>query len=186
MTYVDDELARFIDAFDPQPEADPWAGWRAVAVIAAVCAVALAVVGLALSGPGDMRVAGASPASAAAYHDYCHSSPERKAWCDWQGWMAEPRNQGWFAVSSHFGDNDRLLAQARRVVDCESRFEPRALNRSSGAAGLFQVMPQWASRYEQVTGVPYYDGRFDPQANARFARWLWQQSGTWSHWSCPA
>jgi soluble lytic murein transglycosylase-like protein len=65
---------------------------------------------------------------------------------------------------------------------CESGGDPSASN-PSGASGLFQVMPSWADEYAAVTGVPYYDGRFDPGANIRFAAWL-QAEGGWGHWVC--
>jgi len=74
--------------------------------------------------------------------------------------------------------------RAVRVATCESELNPRAVNPSSGASGLFQVMPQWAHRYREVTGLAYYDGRFDPYANTRFALYLWRDTGSWSHWVC--
>ena len=182
MTYVDDDYARFIDAFDPQPvEADPWAGWRAVAVIAAVCAVALAVVGLGRTALDDVGIAGASPASADEFYDYCHSSPERKAWCEWQAYMADGRNRAWFAIEQHFPHN---VEAARAVASCESNFEPTAYNRSSGASGVYQIVGKYhAAEFERVTGVPFYDGRFDPELNVRYAADLYRRAG-WQPWVC--
>lgn len=68
---------------------------------------------------------------------------------------------------------------------CESKGNPNALNSNESymAAGLFQIIKQWATRYQEVTGVPYYDGRFDPEANTHFASWLWSQEG-WGQWAC--
>lgn len=65
---------------------------------------------------------------------------------------------------------------------CESGGNPSAHN-PSGASGLFQVMPGWADEYQRVTGLPYYDGRFNGDANTRFAAWL-QGSDGWGHWVC--
>jgi hypothetical protein len=139
----------------------------------------LALVLLAGTGPSD--VAGASGQEFAEWY----SQSENREYYEWHQWMqSDPRNRSWFAIDVHFGDNEALLASARKVASCESGYWPDALNRSSGAAGLFQVMPSWASRYEQVTGTPYYDGRFDPDANAMFSRWLVDSTGGWSHWSC--
>lgn len=68
---------------------------------------------------------------------------------------------------------------------CESHGDPGALNGNEAyqAAGLFQIIRQWADRFGEVTGVAYYDGRFDPAASTRFAAWLWAELG-WSQWSC--
>lgn len=65
---------------------------------------------------------------------------------------------------------------------CESGGDTRAQN-PSGASGLMQVMPSWADEYLAVTGLPFYDGRFDGAANLRFAAWLWSTGG-WGHWVC--
>lgn len=174
MSVVDEDLARMMDVFTPQPPTvDRWAGWIAVAKIAAVCALAL----LLFLPPSD---AGASDQS----FDEWYAQPENREYYEWRTWHdSDPRNRAWFALRVHFGDG-RLADQAVRVGECESGLNPRALNRSSGAAGIMQVMPFWAPRFQQVTGVPYYDGRFNPDANARFAAWLVRETGGWSHWVC--
>ncbi len=91
------------------------------------------------------------------------------------------------AVWLHFWDNGNpeLHRQAQRIVDCETghTWDPRARN-PSGASGLFQIMPLWAGRFEQVTGESYWTHRFEPFHNAQFARWLWGQTGDWRHWTC--
>ena len=67
---------------------------------------------------------------------------------------------------------------AMRVAACESNYNPYAVNRSSGASGLFQFMPAtWAASPERGQSV------FDPVANAQAAAWLYQRSGP-SQWSC--
>lgn len=51
MSYVDD-FARFVAAFEPKPE-PVRSGWKALAILTAVCLVALALVLLATTGPSD-------------------------------------------------------------------------------------------------------------------------------------
>jgi len=70
------------------------------------------------------------------------------------------------------------VAWALRVSACESRYDPGAVNASSGASGLFQFLPStWASS-------PYAaDSPFDPTANALAAAWLYGRSGP-AAWSC--
>jgi soluble lytic murein transglycosylase-like protein len=67
---------------------------------------------------------------------------------------------------------------AERVALCESGDNPNAVNRSSGAEGLFQIMPStWA-------GTPYASqSEFDPVANARAAAWIYARRGG-SAWTC--
>jgi cell division protein FtsL len=67
---------------------------------------------------------------------------------------------------------------ALRVAKCESNYNPYAVNRSSGASGLFQFLPStWA-------GSPYHaQSVFDPTANAHAAAWLYQRSGP-NQWEC--
>jgi soluble lytic murein transglycosylase-like protein len=67
---------------------------------------------------------------------------------------------------------------ALRVAKCESGYNPNAVNRSSGASGLFQFMPAtWASMPQHNQSV------FNPVANAQAAAVLYQRSGP-NQWSC--
>lgn len=145
--------------------------------LAVACAFAVALTLLATTGPSDIKTAGASSPSFAAWYD---ASPENR----FHYWYAsDERNSGYYHIRQHFG-HGALGDQAVRVARCESELRPSARNRSSGASGLFQVMPQWRTRYAQVTGLPYYDERFNPNANAAFAAWLVAETGGWSHWTC--
>jgi transglycosylase-like protein len=67
---------------------------------------------------------------------------------------------------------------AERVAMCESGDNPTAVNRSSGAEGLFQILPStWA-------GTPFASqSPFDPVANAKAAAWIYARRGG-SAWSC--
>lgn len=69
---------------------------------------------------------------------------------------------------------------ALRVAKCESNYNPYAVNKSSGASGLFQFLPStWAAS-------PYHaSSPFDPVANAKAAAWLYQRSGP-SQWVCSS
>lgn len=176
MSYTDD-YSRFVAAFTPDPDQAAKAQRRRnLRTLLIVAAVVWALIGLALSPVSDVRAAGASQSFAAWYN----ASPENR----FHYWYAsDERNAGYYHIREHFG-HGRLGDQAVRVAQCESELRPSALNRSSGASGLFQVMPSWRSRYGQVTGQPYYDDRFNPDANARFAAWLVHETGGWSHWSC--
>lgn len=172
MSYLN-EFATFHAALDPQPEPeDRWAGWMAVAKIAAVCAFALAL----FVGPSDIRIAGANPQSFSAWYQ----ESEENRFHYW--YSSDPRNASYYHVREHFGHGGHGDF-AMRVADCESGLNPRAHN-PSGASGVFQVMPEWADEYRAVTGLPYYDERFNPDANALFAAWLVNETGGWSHWSC--
>ena len=67
---------------------------------------------------------------------------------------------------------------ALRVAKCESGYNPNAVNRGSGASGLFQFLPStWASMPQHNQSV------FNPVANAQAAAVLDQRSGP-NQWSC--
>jgi soluble lytic murein transglycosylase-like protein len=67
---------------------------------------------------------------------------------------------------------------ALRIAKCESGYNPNAVNRSSGASGLFQFMPStWAHLPWAGQSV------FDPVANAQAAAYYYQHSGA-GPWSC--
>lgn len=75
-------------------------------------------------------------------------------------------------VSRHFPANavDTMLC----IMRFESGGNPTAVNPSSGAAGLFQVMPFWWAEFG--------GDRFDPATNVRVANQIWQRQGyrAWS------
>jgi cell division protein FtsL len=67
---------------------------------------------------------------------------------------------------------------ALRVAKCESGYNPNAVNRGSGASGLFQFMPAtWASMPQGRQSV------FNAVANAQAAAVLYARSGP-NQWSC--
>jgi soluble lytic murein transglycosylase-like protein len=71
-------------------------------------------------------------------------------------------------------------AWAYRVSWCESRHQPGAYNRSSGASGLYQFIPStWRTTPQGRAGL----SPFDPYANAAAAAWLYRTGGP-GHWSC--
>lgn len=72
-------------------------------------------------------------------------------------------------------------SHARRIVYCESKFNPMALN-PSGASGLWQIMPIHAHRFTK-RGWDYWQDRFDPYKNSVVAVEIMQSSGTGA-WSC--
>jgi hypothetical protein len=69
-------------------------------------------------------------------------------------------------------------ADMLRVARCESVLDPRAVNATSGASGLFQFMPgTWKS-------TPFAgEDIFDPEANANAAAWMWSV-GRRNEWHC--
>ncbi len=67
---------------------------------------------------------------------------------------------------------------ALRIAKCESGYNPRAYNPSSGTMGLFQFKPgTWAGTPEGNQD-PY-----DPVANSNAAAWLYAKSGP-GPWQC--
>jgi len=62
----------------------------------------------------------------------------------------------------------------------ESGFQPRAVNRGSGAGGMWQFMPD---NYYGLTRNRYVDERFDPEKStleyARYMKYLYDQLGDW-------
>ena len=63
----------------------------------------------------------------------------------------------------------------------ESGFQPQALNRSSGAGGMWQFMPFAGAYGLERNG--YFDERFDPEkstiAYAKYMKYLYEQFGDW-------
>jgi transglycosylase-like protein with SLT domain len=67
---------------------------------------------------------------------------------------------------------------ALRIAKCESGYNPNAVNRSSGASGLFQFLPStWAALPWRASSP------FDPVANSQAAAYYYQHSGP-GPWVC--
>lgn len=78
----------------------------------------------------------------------------------------------WRALVTAYFPNE--VNRALCIVDAESGGNPNARNPSSGAAGLFQVMPFWWDKYG--------GDRYDPETNVRIAAKIRAQQG-WGAWS---
>lgn len=77
-----------------------------------------------------------------------------------------------------------LVDGALVVIDCESGGDPNAYNPASGAAGLFQFLPE---TWQSASAAAGWAGAsvFDPEANIAVAAWLVAGSSPpWSQWSC--
>ncbi len=83
---------------------------------------------------------------------------------------------GLAAIYAVFG-NSPGLAWALRVANCESHYNPLAVNRSSGASGLFQFMPStWNANFPG-------QNIWDPYTQARGAL-VFYNAGRQSAWTC--
>lgn len=94
------------------------------------------------------------------------------------GDLSETEMRGILAL--FFAPEDVDLALA--VSHCESRWDPAARNRTSGAAGLFQQIPRfWQHRSAEAgwAGADIYD----PHANTAVSAWLVYEGGGWIHWT---
>lgn len=81
------------------------------------------------------------------------------------------------------------VATACRVLICESRGNPGAVSPTNDH-GLMQIhagsagWPQgWTAEFQRVTGVPFYNGVYDPNLNMQMAKHIKNTQG-WSAWSC--
>lgn len=150
---------------------------RRLAALTASCTLAIATVAH-VAQPDD--AGSSSPETFAEWY----SHPENRAWYQFQRWYgASPRNAAYFHIRQHFGTG-RLGDQAVRVALCESDLQPRAVSPTNDH-GVFQLnAPSWRSRFGDVTGVAWADGVYHADLNARFARWLHDVTGGWSHWAC--
>jgi hypothetical protein len=83
---------------------------------------------------------------------------------------------GLAAIYAVFG-NSPGLSWALRVANCESHYNPLAVNPSSGASGLFQFMPStWNANFPG-------QNIWDPYAQARAAL-VFYNAGRQSAWTC--
>ncbi len=78
------------------------------------------------------------------------------------------------------------VTRAVRIAWCESSFNPSAVNPVTGAAGLFQHLPDDWPTLSADAGWAGADP-LDPEANVAVAAWkLYNVPGGWSHWQCQA
>jgi hypothetical protein len=83
---------------------------------------------------------------------------------------------GLAAIYAVFGSSPGL-SWALRVANCESHYNPLAVNRSSGASGLFQFMPStWNANFPG-------QNIWDPYAQAHGAL-VFYNAGRQSAWTC--
>ncbi len=90
------------------------------------------------------------------------------------------RAASWTALIEQYfleRDVDRALA----VLHCESSGDPQVSHPGSGAAGLFQHLPQFWDERTEAAGQAEAD-IFDPEANIAVASWLVYKGGGWKHW----
>lgn len=78
-------------------------------------------------------------------------------------------------VASYFRPED--VERVMCLMQLESRGDPSAVNPTSGATGLMQVMPFWARRF----GHTRADLK-DPLVNLDISAWILDQHG-WTSWS---
>ncbi len=71
-------------------------------------------------------------------------------------------------------------ADMLRVARCESNLNPRAVNSSSGASGLFQFMP---STFAGTPNGKRGENIFNAYSSADAAGWMWA-NGMRNHWAC--
>lgn len=80
------------------------------------------------------------------------------------------------AIQQYWG---KYSACAERIVDRESNFQAGAVNRSSGATGLFQIMPSHSSWIRSTYGYDFSEMK-DPYKNSRVAKGL--SSKAYGYW----
>ena len=76
-------------------------------------------------------------------------------------------------AAAAYGLPEWARQRAHRVCWCESRYQPHAYNRSSGATGAFQFIPSTA----RAVGIDPWDAR----QNVYAAVGLMSRGG-WGHW----
>ncbi len=95
----------------------------------------------------------------------------------------DPTVDRWHPLVAHYFPPEQV-ANALRVMACESEGNPNAKNPRSSASGLMQVVRStWGWIAPMIDAPPFYEARFDPEWNIRIAAKLWEVGG-WKHWVC--
>lgn len=109
-------------------------------------------------------------------------TPEEKPFYD-NPPTAEQIEQIRAMITSHCIDAGVSSHRFLNLAYCESRFNPWAVNRLSGAAGLFQFVPTtWRRVLRNILGREDLD-IFDAEDNTIAAVALWKKEGP-GHWVC--
>ncbi len=90
-----------------------------------------------------------------------------------------PEVERWRPLVLAFFPADEV-SQALEVMWCESRGDSGATHALSGAAGLFQHLPEFWDERSVSAGFTGGDVH-DPETNIGVAGWLFHRDG-WSHW----
>lgn len=148
--------------------------------LAWACAAAIALTLLATTGPADITVAGASGQT---FEDW-YAQPENRDWYHFNEWYgASPRNSSYFHIRQHFG-NGPTGDKAVQIAICESDLNPRAVSRTNDHGVMQLNAPSWRSRFAQVTGHAWDPNVYHASLNVAFAKWLFDETGGFSHWAC--
>ena len=95
------------------------------------------------------------------------------------GWLSQVEVRA--LVSLYFEEED--VNQAVRVAWCESRFDPEAVDLTTGATGLFKHLPKyWAERAEKA-GFRGAEPT-DAEASVAAAAWAVYEGGGWDVFGC--
>lgn len=95
------------------------------------------------------------------------------------GWLSEVEVRA--LVSLYFEEED--VNRAVRVAWCESRFDPEAIDRRTGAVGLFRHLPRYWSERASSAGFPGAEPT-NPEASTAAAAWAVYEGGGWDVFTC--
>lgn len=151
---------------------------------------AYAGLGFALLGEGSGVVAEARAdvsADYAAPESLAESGTDQTEEATARGTIAS-QTTGWLSqvevralVSLYFEEED--VNRAIRVAWCESRFDPEAVDRETGAVGLFKHLPRYWEERAASAGFAGADPT-NPEASVAAAAWAVYQGGGWDVFGC--
>lgn len=155
---------------------------RAVVVLAVACF--LSTVGLVMCGPGDMEIESSAGASEGETFEEWYADPDNRAWYEFYQWYsASYRNSSYYHIRDEFGMG-YTGNRAVQIAECESELKPWAKSETNDHGVLQINRPSWEHKFAAVTGVSWSEGVYHASYNAKFAKWLHDQTGGFSHWTC--
>ena len=93
--------------------------------------------------------------------------------------MPSPQLATWHLLVRRAGSHASRL---HRIAHIESRYQPGARNRRSGAAGLYQFMPRTWEWARAGAGLPLNASPYDPEQATAAAAWALSQPGGSKLW----